>query len=95
MSEAKSNKSNNYLLDKVSADPEKTYYIGPDFDVEFAQNSGLQSINFFRVFLWRESQDSRKADILIFLRISDEKIQSVLWLETQQTISSKFICYKE
>ena len=36
-----------YLLDKYELDPEKTYYIGDrTLDVEFAQNSGLQSINF-------------------------------------------------
>ena len=37
----------NYLLDKYQLDPEKTYYIGDrTLDVEFAQNSGIQSINF-------------------------------------------------
>ena len=36
-----------YLLDKYQLNPEKTYYIGDrTLDVEFAQNSGLQSINF-------------------------------------------------
>ena len=36
-----------YLLDKYQLDPEKTYYIGDrTLDVEFAQNSGFQSINF-------------------------------------------------
>ena len=36
-----------YLLDKCQLDPEKTYYIGDrTLDVEFAQNSGIQSINF-------------------------------------------------
>ena len=36
-----------YLLDKYQLDPENTYYIGDrTLDVEFAQNSGLQSINF-------------------------------------------------
>ena len=36
-----------YLLDKYELDPENTYYIGDrTLDVEFAQNSGLQSINF-------------------------------------------------
>ena len=36
-----------YLLDKYQLAPEKTYYIGDrTLDVEFAQNSGLQSINF-------------------------------------------------
>ena len=37
----------NYLLDKYELEPESTYYIGDrTLDVEFAQNSGLQSINF-------------------------------------------------
>ena len=36
-----------YLLDKYELDPENTYYIGDrTLDVEFAQNSGIQSINF-------------------------------------------------
>ena len=37
----------NYLLDKYQLNPDNTYYIGDrTLDVEFAQNSGLQSINF-------------------------------------------------
>ena len=37
----------NYLLDKYELDPRATYYIGDRIlDVEFAQNSGIQSINF-------------------------------------------------
>ncbi|HEU9801594.1 TPA: HAD family hydrolase [Streptococcus pneumoniae] len=36
-----------YLLDKYQLHPEKTYYIGDrTLDVEFAQNSGIRSINF-------------------------------------------------
>ena len=36
-----------YLIDKYQLDPEKTYYIGDrTLDVEFAQNSRIQSINF-------------------------------------------------
>ena len=36
-----------YLLDKYELDPRTTYYIGDrTLDVEFAQNSGIQSINF-------------------------------------------------
>lgn len=36
-----------YLLDKYQLNPEKTYYIGDrTLDVEFAQNCGIQSINF-------------------------------------------------
>ena len=37
----------NYLLDKYQLDPDNTYYIGDrTLDAEFAQNSGIQSINF-------------------------------------------------
>ena len=37
----------NYLLGKYQLDSEKTYYIGDrTLDVEFAQNSGIQSLNF-------------------------------------------------
>lgn len=36
-----------HLLDKYEFDPRTTYYIGDrTLDVEFAQNSGIQSINF-------------------------------------------------
>ena len=36
-----------YLIDKYQFNPKKTYYIGDrTLDVEFAQNSGIQSINF-------------------------------------------------
>ena len=36
-----------YLLDKYQLDPMQTYYVGDrTLDVEFAQNSGIQSINF-------------------------------------------------
>ena len=36
-----------YLLDKYQLNPEKTYYIGDrTLDVEFSQNSGIQSLNF-------------------------------------------------
>ena len=36
-----------YLLDKYELNPRTTYYIGDrTLDVEFAQNSGIQSINF-------------------------------------------------
>lgn len=41
----------NYLLDKYQLDSDKTYYIGDrTLDVEFAQNSGIQSINFLESF---------------------------------------------
>ena len=36
-----------YLIDKHQLNPENTYYIGDrTLDVEFAQNSGIQSLNF-------------------------------------------------
>ena len=36
-----------YLLDKYQLNPDNTYYIGDrTLDVEFAQNSGIQSLNF-------------------------------------------------
>lgn len=36
-----------YLLDKYQLEPKSTYYIGDrTLDVEFAKNSGIQSINF-------------------------------------------------
>lgn len=36
-----------YLIDKYHLDPEHTYYIGDrTLDIEFAQNSAIQSINF-------------------------------------------------
>ena len=38
----------NYLIDKYQLNPDNTYYIGDrTLDVEFAQNSGIQSLNFF------------------------------------------------
>ena len=42
-----SSEATTYLLDKYQLNSEKTYYIGDrTLDVEFAQNSGIQSINF-------------------------------------------------
>ena len=39
-----------YLLDKYELNPRTTYYIGDrTLDVEFAQNSGIQSINFLEL----------------------------------------------
>ena len=39
----------NYLIDKYQLNPDNTYYIGDrTLDVEFAQNSGIQSINFLK-----------------------------------------------
>ena len=42
-----SSEAANYLIDKYQLSPDNTYYIGDrTLDVEFAQNSGIQSINF-------------------------------------------------
>lgn len=36
-----------YLINKYHLNPDRTYYIGDrTLDIEFAQNSGIQSINF-------------------------------------------------
>ena len=53
-----------YLLDKYQLDPEKTYYIGDrTLDVEFAQNSGIQSINFLESTYERNHRIQALADI--------------------------------
>ena len=42
-----SSEAANYLIDKYQLNPDNTYYIGDrTLDVKFAQNSGIQSINF-------------------------------------------------
>lgn len=42
-----SSEAANYLIDKYQLNPDNTYYIGDrTLDVEFAQNSGIQSLNF-------------------------------------------------
>ena len=53
-----------YLLDKYQLDPEKTYYIGDrTLDVEFAQNSKIQSINFLDSTYDRNHRIQALADI--------------------------------
>ena len=53
-----------YLLDKYQLDSEKTYYIGDrTLDVEFAQNSGIQSINFLESTYERNHRIQALADI--------------------------------
>ena len=55
----------NYLLDKYQLNPEKTYYIGDrTLDVEFAQNSGIQSINFLESSFEGNHMIQALADIL-------------------------------
>ncbi|MDU4467776.1 MAG: HAD family hydrolase [Streptococcus mitis] len=69
-----------YLLDKYQLNPEKTYYIGDrTLDVEFAQNCGIQSINFLESTYEGNHRIQALADISrFFLRLSDKKIVSVL-----------------
>ena len=53
-----------YLLDKYQLDSEKTYYIGDrTLDVEFAQNSGIQSINFLELSYEGNHRIQELADI--------------------------------
>ena len=58
-----------YLLDKYQLDPEKTYYIGDrTLDVEFAQNSGIQSINFLESTYEGNHRIQTLADISRFFK---------------------------
>ena len=58
-----------YLLDKYQLDPEKTYYIGDrTLDVEFAQNSGIQSINFLESSYEGNHKIQALADISRFFK---------------------------
>lgn len=58
-----------YLLDKYQLDPEKTYYIGDrTLDVEFAQNSGIQSINFLESSYEGNHRIQELADISRFFK---------------------------
>ena len=58
-----------YLLDKYQLDSEKTYYIGDrTLDVEFAQNSGIQSINFLESTYEGNHRIQALADISCFFK---------------------------
>ena len=58
-----------YLLDKYQLNPEKTYYIGDrTLDVEFAQNSGIQSINFLESTYEENHRIQALADISHFFK---------------------------
>ena len=58
-----------YLLDKYQLNPEKTYYIGDrTLDVEFAQNSKIQSINFLDSTYERNHSIQALADISRFFK---------------------------
>ena len=53
-----------YLLDKYGLAPQQTYYIGDrTLDIEFAQNSGIQSINFLESTYERNHIIQALADI--------------------------------
>ncbi|VIV97955.1 putative haloacid dehalogenase-like hydrolase [Streptococcus pneumoniae] len=53
-----------YLLDKYQLNSDNTYYIGDrTLDVEFAQNSGIQSINFLESTYERNHRIQALADI--------------------------------
>ena len=59
-----------YLLDKYQLDPEKTYYIGDrTLDVEFAQNSGIQSINFLESSYEGNYRIQALADIPLIFKV--------------------------
>ena len=56
-----------YLLDKYGLNPQQTYYIGDrTLDIEFAQNSGIQSINFLTSPATCNQQIERLEDISSF-----------------------------
>ena len=58
-----------YLLDKYQLNPDKTYYIGDrTLDVEFAQNSGIQSINFLESSYEGNHRIQALADISRFFK---------------------------
>ena len=58
-----------YLLDKYQLNPEKTYYIGDrTLDVEFAQNCGIQSINFLESTYEGNHRIQALADISRFFK---------------------------
>lgn len=59
-----------YLLDKYQLNPEKTYYIGDrTLDVEFAQNSGIQSINFLESSYGGNHRIQGLADIPLIFKV--------------------------
>ena len=59
----------NYLIDKYQLNPDNTYYIGDrTLDVEFAQNSGIQSINFLESTYEGNHRIQALADISRFFK---------------------------
>ena len=64
-----SSEATTYLLGKYQLDSEKTYYIGDrTLDVEFAQNSGIQSINFLESTYEGNHRIQALADISRFFK---------------------------
>ena len=58
-----------YLIDKHQLNPDNTYYIGDrTLDVEFAQNSGIQSINFLESTYEGNHRIQALADIFRFFK---------------------------
>ena len=58
-----------YLLDKYQLNSDNTYYIGDrTLDVEFAQNSGIQSINFLESTYEENHRIQALADIFRFFK---------------------------
>ena len=58
-----------YLIDKYQLNPDNTYYIGDrTLDVEFAQNSGIQSINFLESTYEGNHRIQALADISRFFK---------------------------
>ena len=58
-----------YLLDKYQLNPDNTYYIGDrTLDVEFAENSGIQSINFLESTYEGNHRIQALADISRFFK---------------------------
>ena len=59
----------NYLIDKYQLNPDNSYYIGDRIlDVEFAQNSGIQSINFLESTYEGNHRIQALADITRFFK---------------------------
>lgn len=59
-----------YLLDKYQLNPDNTYYIGDrTLDVEFAQNSGIQSINFLESTYEGNHRIQALADIPLIFKV--------------------------
>ena len=58
-----------YLIDKHQLNPDNTYYIGDrTLDVEFAQNSGIQSLNFLESTYEGNHRIQALADISRFFK---------------------------